>query len=544
MTTTDELDLGRDAFARQAWGSAFEHLTAAAGEHALDDVDLERLATAAHMIGRPEDATRAWERAHQVAVSAGKPAKAVLYAFHLIMGFGQRGEFAQAGGWFARAMRLVDEGGPDSVERGYLSIPQALRTLDEGDPAAALELFSAAAATADRFGDVDLGTLGRLGRGQCLIAMGETARGVSLLDEAMVAVTAGEVSPINIGIVYCASIEAFQALFDLRRAQEWTDALNHWCESQPDMVPFRGRCLVYRAELMQFHGLWQEADTETERARTWLSRPPIEPALGEAHYQQAELHRLRGDRARADVEYREASRWGRRPEPGIALLRLAQGDSEAAAATIRRAIDEADELTRPRLLEPSVEIMLARGDIDSARTAADELMGVAERSGATLLKAMAGRSDGTVRLAEGDARGALAALRRAWSLWQEFDAPYDDARVRVQIGLACRAVGDHDGARLELEEARRVFASLGAVPDLARVDRLLDPAGVARPGGLTRRELEILRLVADGRTNREIAAQLVISERTVDRHVSNLFSKLGVSSRAGATAYAYEHGLL
>jgi ATP/maltotriose-dependent transcriptional regulator MalT len=543
MATTEHLLPGREAFARNAWGDAFADLSVAAGEEPLDVADLERLAIAAHMLGRPDDATRAWERAHQAAVGAGDPARAARHAFHLVMGFGQRGEFAQAGGWFARAQRLVEEAGPDCVERGYLLIPQGLQTLDGGDPSVAFELFSGAAAIADRFDDNDLATLGRLGRGQALIAMGETARGVALLDEAMIGVTSGEVSPINVGIVYCASIEAFQAIFDLRRAQEWTTALSHWCESQPDIVPFRGRCLVYRAELMQFHGQWQDAVSEAQRAHDWLSRPPIEPALGEAYYQQAELHRLRGDHARAESDYREASRWGRRPDPGLALLRLARGDREAAAATIRRAIEEADEMMRPRLLEPFVEIMVARGEIDAARDAASELAGLAEASGATLLMAMALRSEGTVRLAQNDARGALGALRRAATLWQALDAPYESARVRVQVGLACRALGDNDTAKIEFDEARRVFGALGATPDLARlVDLLGTPP--ARPGGLTAREVEVLRLVADGRTNRDIATELVISERTVDRHVSNVFSKLGVSSRTAATTYAHEHGLL
>ncbi|HTG40439.1 MAG TPA: DNA-binding response regulator, partial [Methylomirabilota bacterium] len=217
MTATDPLELGREAFARQTWGDAYAELSAGASAVPLDVSDLERLAIAAHMLGRADDATRAWEQAHQASVRAGDPARAARHAFHLVMGFGQRGEFAQAGGWFSRATRLVDEAGPDCVERGYLLIPQALQSLEGGDPSGAFELFAGAAAIADQFGDTDLATLGRLGRGQSLIAMGETARGVALLDEAMVAVTAGEVSPINAGIVYCAAIEAFQAIFDLRR---------------------------------------------------------------------------------------------------------------------------------------------------------------------------------------------------------------------------------------------------------------------------------------------------------------------------------------
>jgi DNA-binding NarL/FixJ family response regulator len=542
--SAEPLERGRRAFAAQAWTEALESLAAADRGRSLGVEDLERLATAAHMLARTDDATRAWERAHQVAVREGDLPRAVRHAFHLVMGFGQRGEVAQAGGWFARASGLVEEIGPDCVERGYLLIPQALRALDSGDPSGAFTFFDEAAAIAARFNDPELSTLGRLGRGQCLIALGETARGVALLDEAMVAVTAGEVSPINAGIVYCAAIEAFQAIFDLRRAQEWTTALSRWCDDQPDLVPFRGRCLVYRAELMQFHGLWQEAIAEAGRAADWLSRPPPEPAIGEAYYQQAELHRLRGEDDEAEQDYRAASQWGRRPDPGLALLRLAQGDVDAAAASIRRAIDEADEFSRPRLLEPCVEIMLAARDGAAARVAANELAALAIRFDATLPRAIASRADGTVRLAEGDARGALATLRRAWELWLDLEAPYESARVRVQIAMACRAVGDSDTAELELAAARAVFNDLGAVRDVARVDGLVARADAVRDSGLSRREIEVLRLVAEGRTNREIATELGISERTVDRHVSNVFSKLGVSSRAAATAYAYEHRLV
>ena len=540
----DPLERGRRAFAAQAWADAYGSLESADDAEPLGAEDLELLATAAHLLGRTDDATRAWERAHQAAVRDGDLARAVRDAFHLVMGFGQRGEFAQAGGWFARASGLVEQIGSDRVERGYLLIPQALLALDSGDASGAFAFFDEAAAIAARFNDPELSTLGRLGRGQTLIAMGETARGVALLDEAMVAVTAGEVSPINAGIVYCAAIEAFQAIFDLRRAQEWTTALSRWCDDQPDLVPFRGRCLVYRAELMQFHGLWQDAVAEAGRAADWLSRPPPEPAIGEAHYQQAELHRLRGEDEEAEQDYRAASQWGRRPDPGLALLRLAQGDTDAAAASIRRAVDEADEFSRPRLLEPYVEIMLAARDVAAARAAADDLAALADRFDATLPRAIASRAAGSVQLAEGDARGALVTLRRAWELWLDLEAPYESARVRVQIAMACRAVGDADTADLELAAARAVFGDLGAVRDVARVDELVTRAAAVKGSGLSRREIEVLRLLANGRTNREIATELGISERTVDRHVSNIFAKLDVSTRSAATGYAYEHRLV
>jgi DNA-binding NarL/FixJ family response regulator len=537
------LESGREAVARQAWGDAYRDLSAADAAERLDVDDLERLALSAHMVGHTDVAARTWERAYHAAIDDGQTARAVGHAFHIIMGLGQRGEFAQAGGWHARATGVLDAEGLDVVERGYLLIPEALLSFQNGDAATAFGLFERVAELARRFGDHDLATYGRLGRGQSLISMGEVVRGVAFLDEAMLAVTAGEVSPMTVGTVYCAAIEAFGEIFDLRRAQEWTAALSAWCDAQPDLVPFRGRCLVFRTEIMEFHGLWRDADRDAQRAYAWLSRPPIEPAVGEAHYRRAELHRLRGHHADAEHEYRQASQWGRRPDPGLALLRLAAGDGTAAAASIRRALDETNGMARARLLAPFVEIMLATGDVAAARSATAELAALADRSGAALLLALAARAEGEVRLAEGDAREALTALRQAAARWQELDAPYESARVRVGIARACLVMGDGDAAELEFDAARQVFAGLGAAPDLERLGRLAGEVAADHPGGLTGREIEVLRLLATGRTNRSIAADLTISERTVDRHVSNIYTKLDVSTRSAATAWAYEHDL-
>ena len=544
MTTTETILRARELHARQAWREVTEILSGPAASGELEFADAERLAIALHMLGRVAEADEAIERAHHLAVDIGDVGGAARTAFWLGFGLLQRNEHARGGGWLARAARLLDEGGVERVEQGYLLLPVALRSLGEGELLAALATFETIASFAERFEDRDLATLGRLGRGTSLLALGDRTRGLALIDDAMLATTDGEVSPHVVGIVYCAAIDACQEIFDLGRAQEWTAALSRWCEAQPDSVPYRGRCLVYRTELMVFHGEWRDAVDEARLAHDRLAGPPPEDAVGEALYQQAELARLRGSFAAAEAAYRDAGGYGRRPEPGLALLRLAQGRPEIAAAAIRRAVDESEgSPVRPRLLGPCVEILLADGRLDDARIAADELARIATEAGYPLLHAMADAALGSVHLAAGDLRTGLARLRRAFDGWQTLDAPYEAARVRVLIAEACHLLGDEDAAEIELSAATKVFRDLGAEPDLARIGSAAVP-GPGDDDGLTAREIEILRLLATGLTNRAISVDLVISERTVDRHVSNIFAKVGVSSRSAATAYAYEHDLV
>ena len=549
MTTADLLDQGRESFGRQAWADAYAQLSAADGENPLAPDDLELLGMAAYLIGQAEDSANLLERLHSELLGRGDIPRAVRSAFWLALDLMDRGEFARGSGWLARARRLLDDGTHDCAEQGYLLLPGALQSIDEGDHAAAHAISGTAAAIGDRFDDRDLVTLARSIQGRALLRQGKTVEGMTLLDEVMVAVTAGEVSPIVAGNVYCSVIEGCQESFDLRRAAEWTAALTHWCESQPDLVLYRGQCLVHRAEIMQLHGAWADAVDAAQRAFERFGQGHDQPAVGAAFYQQAELHRLYGQFAAAEDAYREASRRGREPHPGLAQLRLAQGQVDAAAAAIRRVLAEADDhVARSGLLAAHVEIMLAADEIVVARSAADELLTIAGDLDSPWLRAVAAHATGAVLAAEGDGRAAGHASRRAWAGWQQLDVPYEAARARVLIGLACRQSGDEGGAQLQFDAAAAVFQQLGAAPDVARVAALSRPAAppsAAPPAaGLTGREVQVLRLVAAGNTNRAIAAELVLSEKTVARHVSNIFAKLGLSSRSAATAYAYNHGLV
>jgi ATP/maltotriose-dependent transcriptional regulator MalT len=545
MTTVDPLTRGREAYDRLAWREAHEHLSAADQQESLDAEDLDRLARAAYLTGHIDAANDTWERTHHAFLDRGEPAPAVRCAFWLGLTLVQRGEHARGGGWLARAQHILEDTALDCVERGYLRVLVAVQTLEGGDPETACRSFVEVTEMADRFGDADLRALGRLGQGRSLITQGQVAQGLALLDEAMVAVTTGEVSPLAAGIVYCAMIIVCRGIFDLRRVQEWTAVLSRWCATQQDLKPYRGQCLVHRSEIMQLRGEWADAMDEVRQACEHLSDPPGDPVLGMALYQQGELLRLRGEFARAEACYREASGCGHTMQPGLALLRLAQGRLDDASAAIGRTVMEAEGVVeRSRVLAAYVEIKLAAGEVEDARVALDELDEIAAAFDPPYLRAVVGYAHGCVLLADGDASGADVALRRAWVAWHELEAPYEAARVRLQMARACSQLGDHDTATMELDAARRVFEQLGATQALEHVQDLMGRAAFPATGGLTPREVEVLRLVATGATNREIADSLVISDKTVARHVSNMFTKLGLSSRAAATAYAYEHDLV
>jgi DNA-binding NarL/FixJ family response regulator len=540
-----ELARGREAARRLAWADAYTALSLADASSSLSAEDLELLATAAYLLGHVEDCLRALQRAQQLHAEAGESRRAARCAFWLAFHLGSAGELAQSGGWLARANRLLEHEPPDCAERGLLLLSLAVQHIGADDNAAAQEVAARAAGIGRQAHDADLVGLALHVQGRALVRLGRVREAMAAFDEAMVAVVAGELSPVVVGTVYCSMLEGCQEILEWRRAREWTEALTAWCGKQPDMVTFTGRCLVHRAEILQLHGAWPEAVEEARRAGERLAHASDSWATGAAFYRQAEVYRVLGDVTAAEDAYQQASRWGRQPQPGLALLRLAQGRTDAALAASRRVVAETtDRLGRAKLLPAHVEIMLAIGDVQGARDAADELTEIAERYDTPALRAVADHARGAVLLTEGDARAAVVALRRAWQVWRELEAPYEAARVRMLVGLGCRALGDEEAAAMELDAACSVFAQLDAAPALARVEALAHREAAWKPHGLTERELQVLRLVATGATNHAIASQLFVAEKTVDRHVSNIFTKLGVASRAAATAYAYQHRLL
>jgi DNA-binding CsgD family transcriptional regulator len=542
-----QLERARGYHRRHAWADAYDAFEAIDRVRPLDIDDLERLAESAHVLGRGEPAARLLQRVYQVHADAGRTGRAVRAAFYLWHTLIAEGEFAHAGGWIARAWRLA-ESEPDCAEVGYLLVPEAERQFGMGEFADAVETAGRMSALAARIGDRgdhDLVAIAAHIQGRARIRQGRVADGLALLDEALVGVTAGETSAGITSWIYCSAIDACRELHELRRAREWTVALNAWCDARPQYTgALSAVCRVHRAELLLLGGAWPDAVREARLACDQLTRGYGEAMAGPAFYQLAEAHRLGGQSAAAEEAYRAASRYGGQTQPGLALLWLAQGRVDAAAAAIGRALAETSPpLARFRLLPAYVEIMLAGHDVPAARDGAKELAGIAAAYRSPGVRARSAYAGGAVELAGGRPQTALPALREAWRLWCDLDAPYEAACARVLIGLACRALHDDGSAALELDAARSTFAELGAVVDLARTERMIGPGGGPDAGGLSRRELEVLRLVAAGKSNQAIAAELTISDRTVERHLSNIFAKLGVGSRTAAAAYAFAHGM-
>ncbi len=528
------------------WDDTYRDLSAAVADREPSVDDLDRLATAAYLTGRDEEGFDVWGRAHRACLDAGDLPRAAWFGIRLGLCLGFKGDLARARGWVDRTQHLLEQEKVECVEQGYLEHAAAMcRILETGDVTGAHGGFVRALKTATGFEDRELDTLARIGLGRCRIYLGEIAEGLALLDEAMVAVEGREISTVAVGDSYCTVIDACRELLDLQRFAAWTEAFTGWCDSQVGLAIYGGHRSLHRAELLFFRGDWVAASAEADQAVRRLDQPRNMLTLGGAHYVRAELRRLQGDFEAADRDYRAAHERGCEPNPGLALLRLAQGRTDVAEAAIRRLECETlDGISRARMLGAFTEILLAAGDEAGAGAAAVELATVAKEHESQYLTGVARHAHAAVLLVGGESRQALVLLRQARRLWGELDTPYEGARTRVLLAQACRDLGDLETADLELDAARATFLQLGARPDAAQVERVRDPSADRAPSALTPREVEVLVRIASGATNRAIARDLFISEKTVASHISHIFTKVGLTSRAAATAFAYEHRFL
>jgi DNA-binding CsgD family transcriptional regulator len=527
------------AFTSHDWPAEYTRLAESDQGAPLSPEDLERWAVAAHLIGEDDQVISLRDRAYRNYLDRGLTRQAARCIFWIGFHLDNAGRAAQAAGWLERLRRILAELDEDDPLWALEWLALAFRAMQAADAETAIPLFDQVSAAARRTNDEDLLVLAGIGRGNCLIMLGNMAGALDSLDEAMLYVTAEVVAPQVAGLAYCSVISACMERFDLQRAAEWTRALAGWCDAQSGLVPYRGVCQIHRAEILHLLGSWTEAAEEAERARNRLASNSM--IIGGAQYRLAELHRLHGRFDLAERAYAAAASCGHEVQPGLAQLRAAQGRAATAAAGLDRALAEnANAPERPRLLAARVEVALQTADLSAASVAASALADEAGRIGTPYVEAQACHAQGRVLLAQGEPQSALPILRRAWGLWQRVDVPYEAAKTRLEVGAACRALGDEDAERMEIDAARTAFQQLGASADLAAIDHY--ERGTAE-GPLTAREKEVLHLVAHGGTNRAIAAELFLSEKTVARHLSNIFVKLGVSSRSSAASYAYEHGL-
>jgi DNA-binding NarL/FixJ family response regulator len=536
-TSEDRHEQARLSYSKFLWDDSFSLYKELDDRGDLDRGDLENYARSAALSGHDLEMLSILERLFQNYVGCGEEEEAARSAFWIGFRLVSIGELGQANAWFQRSRKLVANLGRPSVLEGYLLLPEIHRLRAEGNVVAAAGLAEQVIVTGNRFEDRDLAAFAQNLLGDLYIRSGRVAEGLALLDEAMLSVSSGQLSPLITGLVYCSVIATCSKIQALDRAREWTAALSAWCASQPQLYTFIGRCMVHRSEISQLHGEWTMAEDEARNAFRQLVKSVDKDSAAAAKYQEGEIYRLRGEYGRAKECYLKASEYGMEPLPGYALLRHAQGNGDLAVNTIRRALDSQREpFGRIRLLPAFVEIMLENDHYEEAAYGSEELTKFAVEYGTEVLSALASQAHGQVLLAQANPREAIQHLRSALSIWQKLEAPYIVCRIRLLLATACLELGDRDGAALELEPAKICFSRIGAKPDLLRLQQLgLENRSVH---GLTRRETQVLRLMVAGETNREIATELGLSPKTIDRHVSNIFNKLGVSSRTEAAAFA------
>ena len=543
MVTLAALELGRSAMAGQRWREACERFAEARSSFPDDlaPADLELMATALFLRGRHESSFEVLTDAHERYLAVGDTVGAARTAGWIALELLEADELSPSLNWIARGQHLIERLDDAHAIGGRVAlVSAALAPMFVGDVEDAKQRFETLAAIAERTGDRELAAFAALGRGKSLATLGRSVEGFEDLDQAMAAVTVSEAAPIMTCIFNRVVLDVAHEAFDLERAHAWTAAFDRWCREHPDLVAYSGQSHAYRAQLLLLHGDWAEASAAATTAEERFRAGDFTAAYV-ANYQLAELHRLRGEFRWAEERFRRAAETGWDPQPGVALLRVAEGEFATAQSMIRSAVAGAEPATRRRLLPAVVEIEIVAGDVAAARRAADELCALSRSAPTAMLTAIAGLAEARVLLTEGEALAAREWVRLARSAWSALDAPYEVARCEVVEGQILRVLDESDAAAAAFEAARTLFLELGARSALAELARL---TGQRPTGTLTDREVEVLRLVSTGLTNRGIAGRLSLSEKTVARHLSNIFGKLGLSSRAAATAYAYEHGLI
>jgi len=537
-----KIEAARAAYSSSSWADATDLYLQADAEATLDVPDLEALAWAAGLAARDAEMLAALERLYVVYERRGDHENSARMAFWCGLRNMMIGEVGLGSGWLHRAATHADATPQDCVQRGYLMLPKVFMHRARGDYDAAIEVADRALSIGEKAGDDDLMALAGSLKGGLLFRLGRIDDGYGPIDEAMLLADSDRLSPLVCGVCYCEIVASCCRVQEMVRAREWTAILDAWCRRNPQAKAFHGVCQVHRAEVLQLEGKWAEAFSEAQRAGEGLKGTTEQTAMATAAYRRGEILRLRGKFTDAELEYRSAGETGIDPQPGLALLRLAQSREKEAAAMIRRAIETAADMPgKVALLPAGIEICIACRDLDRAEELCTELAKIADLFGTEILARIADQGCGALALARGNAAEGVAALARARNYWSAFGAPYLAARLRVDIAGGCLELGDAESPALELKAAEKTFLELGAEPDLARLRKL---RGERAPGEPTAREREVLALLAEGCSNRDVAHALGLSPKTVNRHVENIFNKLGVSSRSAAVAKGLKSGMI
>lgn len=535
------VELAHDAARARRWSQTYRLLRDVDPTELTPD-DLMLFADAAWWCCRVPEEIALRRRAFREFSASNRPRQAASAAWELALRHSLRGQTVESSGWLRMAQRALEDQ-PDCVEKGYVACSESEAALGGGEMLQAQAHAERALAVGERFDESGLVALALTWKGLCSLLRHEMDEGLKLLDEAMATITSREMDEKVAGWVACFAVGLCMDAADVRRAAAWSQAAWEWASALPEATPFHGICRVHQVEVMHLQGRLEDAAAQARRACDEMLA--FDPHLaGEAFYVTGEILRRQGDLPGAEQAFRRARELGHDAQPGLALIRQAEGRTHAAMAALRAASTDASGLPfrRASVLAALVHVALAADAVDCAGDACRDLDAVAVSSASEAVSALAGTTRARLRLVGGDAEGALAALRPAADIWRSLDLHGELAEARLLTGLALRQLGDDEGAALELAAAHRAFVDLGATADADRVAAQMADED-ARPGGLSARECEVLRLVAAGHTNRQIAAELVLSEHTVARHLSNIYTKLRVPSRTKAAAFAFQHDL-